>query len=497
MAKNSKIASLETKDLSRKSTQSGMINMGSQVISVVLQLASTIVLARMLSPDAYGLIGMVMAVIAFAGLFKDLGLSTATIQRKELNTAQVTVMFWVNVTIGLGLTLALALLSPLVVWFYERPELKWMTVVLGFNILIASLGAQHSALLNRNMQFKQLSVARIVSAIISFIVSLIGALYGLEHWALVLGAVSASFFNTLLVWLFSGWKPGLPSRNTGSREMIRYGLNLTGFEFVNYFSRNLDNVLIGKVLGSDILGYYSRAYRLIMFPISTIRTPLAAVALPGLSSLQNEQERFKSYYTQLLSILSLVTMPIATLTFAAANPIVNVVLGDKWLPVVPIMKYLAIAAFLQPVSGLFGVVLLALGHAKRHLYCGFISAIAISITFLVSVNYGVEVLAISYAITGYILFVPIFLYASNGTGITLLDFMTGVWRSAVGSISAAVMIVYIDFSTFFQSSFINLVIITLEFTVFYIVCIFILPGGKTQLIELLNRLKQAVSRKKE
>lgn len=496
MAKDSKIGSLDTKDLGRKSMRSGIINIGSQIIAVVLQLASTVVLARMLSPDAYGLIGMVMAVIAFAGLFRDLGLSTATIQRKGLNTEQVSVLFWINVAIGLVLTIILACASPLVVWFYNRPELKWMTVVLGVNILISSLGAQHSALLNRNMRFKKLSIARIASALASFIVALIGAMNGLEHWALVWGAVSASFTNSLLVWVFSGWMPGQPRRNTGSRDMIKYGLNLTGFEFVNYFSRNLDNILIGKVLGAEVLGYYSRAYRLIMFPISTIRTPLASVALPALSSLQSEKVRFRSYYTQLLSILSLVTMPIAAFTYAAAEPIVRVVLGDNWMPVVPIMEWLAVAAFLQPVSGLFGSVLMALGLTKRHLYSGLISAVVISTVFLISVHQGVETMIIAYVLVNYLLFIPIFLYVSKDTGIKLKDFLEGVWRAAVASIVAAVFILIVDFSMLTESSFLDFMLIAVEYALFYALCILLLPGGKPQLLKLFNRIKHAISKKK-
>lgn len=495
MAKDSKISSLDTEDLGRKSMRSGMVNMGAQVISIGLQLASTVVLARMLTPDAYGLLGMVMAVIAFAGLFRDLGLSTATIQRKNLNAAQVSMLFWLNVVIGFGLTITLALSSPLVVWFYDRPELKWMTVVLGVNILISSLGAQHSALLTRNMQFKKLSIARITSALANFIVALIGAIYGLEHWALVWGAVAASFSYSLLVWLFSGWKPGLPTRNTGSREMVHYGLNLTGFEFVNYFSRNLDNILIGKVLGSDILGFYSRAYQLIMFPISNIRTPLASVALPGLSSIQSEKVRFRSYYIQLLGILSLVTMPIAAFTYAASDPIVRVVLGEKWLPVVSIMEWLSVAVFLQPVAGMFGIVLLALGMAKKHLHSGLISAVVTSIVFLVSVKYGVKALTMAYAISGYVLFVPIFLYVSKDTGIRLRDFFEGIWRAAVASVVAVIILRIYDFSTIFDSSFIDLIIVGMEFSLIYVASIMLLPGGKAQLLKLYHQLRQAISKK--
>ncbi|WP_370390809.1 lipopolysaccharide biosynthesis protein [uncultured Winogradskyella sp.] len=492
MSKSNKIVDFDSKDLGRKSVRSGMVNMGGQLLSVIIQLTSTVVLARIISPDSYGIIGMVMAVIIFAGLFRDLGLSTATIQRKEINSNQISVLFWVNAAVGLGLSVLLAFCSPLVVWFYGKPELLWVTVVLGINIFLSSLGAQHAALLNRHMQFVKFNVAKISSALTYFIVALIGALYGMEYWALVLGAVAQTIVNTALVWFFSGWIPGLPQRNTGSRDLIKYGLNLTGFEFVNYFSRNLDNVLIGKVIGAEVLGYYTRAYRLIMFPISNIRTPLAAVALPGLSSIQSEKLLFRSYYTQLLGILSVVTMPIAAFTFFAAEPIVLVVLGLDWLPVAPIMQWLAVAAFLQPVAGLFGVVLLALGLAKRHMHCGLISGIVLSLVFLISVNYGVEVLAMAYAISGYVLFIPIFLYASKNTGINLSDFYKGVWRAALASIISVIILSFIDFADYFDNIYLSVFIKAFEFIITYLAFILILPGGKTLLLMIVNRIRQSL-----
>lgn len=414
--------------------------MGSQAISVGIQLVSTIVLARLLTPEAYGLVGMVMVVIAFAALFKDLGLSSATIQRESITSAQVSVMFWINTCVGALLSLLVALSAPLVVWFYGKPELLWVTVALGGNILLSSLGAQHSALLTRQMRFKDLAVARLSGAVGALIISCAAAFAGWAHWALVAGAIGGSVIQTALFWLFSPWCPGLPQRNTGARSMVRYGLNLTGFELVNFFSRNLDNILIGRVWGDAALGFYSRAYRLVLFPVSQIRTPLVAVAMPALARLQAEPQRFRNYYCRLLSILALACMPLSAFIVVGAEPLILTLLGAKWQAVAPIASWLAVAAFLQPVAGLFGAVLMAKGLANRHFRCGLASSVFLTLIFAFSVRHGVEALAIGYALSGYILFLPVFLYASKGTGIHLSDFFAGVWRPALASIASAALV---------------------------------------------------------
>ena len=492
MSQKQIIEVLNTTDLGKKSMQSGMINMMSQVISIILQLTSTIVLARIINPTSYGIIGMVMAVISFAGLFRDLGLSTATIQRKDLTHDQVSVLFWVNLSLGFGLFVSVALCSPFVVWFYNKPELLWITVVLGVNIFLSSIGAQHAALLNRSMRFKQINIAKIGGALSNFVVALIGALFGLEYWALALGAVANSVVNTSLVWYYSGWTPGRPYKKTGVRDMVKYGLNLTGFEFLNYLSRNLDNILIGKVIGAEALGFYTRAYNLIMFPISNIRTPLASVALPSLSSLQDDLLRFKLYYKQLLEALAIITMPIAGFIFIASKSMVLVLLGEKWLPVAPIMRWLSVAAFLQPVSGLFGLVLLAQGLAKRHLYSGLISAIVLSFVFISSVNFGVETLAMIYAATGYVLFVPIFLFVSRNTGINLKDFFLSVWRAALSTLCAVLLLYFINFSRLIEFQILKLLIDFIQFGLFYFTLLILLPGGRLHLLGLRDRFKQAI-----
>ena len=216
--------------------------------------------------------------------------------------------------------------------------------------------------------------------------------------------------------------------------------------------------------------------------------------MPGLSSIQDDKVRFRSYYIQLLGILAIVTMPIAGFIFIASEPITSVILGEKWMPVAPIMKWLAVAAFLQPVAGLYVMVLIAQGLAKRHLHSGLISGIFLSIVFIITVNYGVETLAMAYAATGYILFVPIFLYVSRNTGISLKDFFLGIWRAALSTVGAVFVVYLFDFYNTMESQFLRLTLEFIQFSFFYFVFLLIIPGGKSHLLSLKNRLKQALSK---
>lgn len=493
MVENSILSKDLSSDLKGKSIRSGVINLASQGISVFLQLGSTIVLARLLTPSDFGLVAMAMTVNVFAGLFKDLGLSAATIQRETITNSQMSSMFWINVLVGFVLCGIVGVGSSSIAYFFENPDLQSIIVVLSSTILISSVGGQHSALLTRRMCFVQLSIARLTGSFAVFLITLILALTGFHYWSLVLGSVFGAVVTSILLWLFSGWVPGRPRFDKEIRDIVFYGLNLTGFEFVNYFSRTLDNILIGKYLGSTELGYYTRAYQLLMFPILQIRQPLSAVALPALSRLQSDPVRFKSYYVQLLNILALCTMPTAVFFFLEADVIIELVLGEQWNRAADIARWLAIAAFLQPVAGLFGVVLVALGLADRHFRCGLFAAIILSIIFLVTVKHGVEALAIGYAVSGYLVFLPIFLYASKGTGIRLSDFCQGIWRPTLASIAAAILLF---FSEYFYSSSISIFYIfsvLLAYSVFYIGIYCVLPGGAIHLCSVLKQLCMALN----
>ena len=395
-----------------------------QAIQVGIQLASTVVLARLLGPEEYGVIAMVMAVAAFAQVFGDLGLSTAAIQKKGLTDAQQTNLFWLNVLVGLVLTCVVAASAPLVVKFYAREELLWVTVAVSINFLIASLGAQHSARLVRDMQFAKKSIATIAGALLTLLLSIYLAYAGCSYWSLVWGRLAGALVAMLLLWCFSPFLPSLPNRGSEMRELVGFGANVTASSFVNYFSRNLDNILIGKYVGAEALGFYGRAYQLLMFPINSLRAPIQAVAFPAMSRLDPNSEEYRRYYSQLVRVVSWLTMPLMAFVCMSADDIVDVVLGDTWADVAPILAILALVGIVQPVSSLRGIIMLSSGQTKRQLKATVMTAILVLSSFCFGINWGVTGIAWSYAIAVWGVALPMQYYSSQNTSIRLSDVLS-------------------------------------------------------------------------
>ena len=200
------------------------------------------------------------------------------------------------------------------------------------------------------MQFKALAIRDVVAMACGIAVGITLAWLGFGYWSLVAVLFTTSVMNCVLVWTICGWRPGPFRRRVGARGMLAFGGNLTAFNVLNYFSRNFDNILIGRVLGSAPLGIYSKAYGLLMLPISQINMPMASVMLPGLSRLQNDSPEYARLFVSAVRAIALVTIPIVVFSFFFSRDIVLVLLGRKWLPVAPVFQLLAPAALFEAIS---------------------------------------------------------------------------------------------------------------------------------------------------
>lgn len=399
-----------------------MVTLLSQGISIAIQLAGTVILARLLLPEDYGILAMVAAVTSFAGLFRDLGLSSAAIQQKNLTRAQQSNLFWLNVAMGTLLTGLVACASPLIVWFYGKSELLWVTVALSFSFLIGSFGSQHGAMLVRNMQYGRKAVTAISGALVGLVVSVALALQGWSYWALVWGNIAGGVTTTISLLVLSPFRPGAMAGGSGIRGMLKFGANVTAFDFVNYFARNLDNVLIGRLSGEASLGLYSRAYQLLMFPINAIRGPINAVAFPAMSRLPAGSIEFRNYYNGIANIVAALSMPITAFLFVNSKEVIYLSLGEQWGEVVPLFSVLAIASFLQPVASLRGTILLSSGQGRRYLMGGVISSSVVSAGFVIGSFWGAVGVAISYVASVLLLALPMHIYCIRGTAIRFGDF---------------------------------------------------------------------------
>lgn len=477
-------------DLKKRSVRGGAITIAAQAIKFILRMGSTVVLARLLSPEDYGLIGMAAVIIGFVQLFKDLGLSAATVQKAEINHQQVSTLFWINLIISCAIALVVVALAPVVAWFYDEPLLRGITLALAINFVFGGLTVQHQALLQRQMRFKHLAKIEIVSMLVGVTVAIASAWYGLGYWALVLMQIATTITNAVTVWIACSWRPGLPVKDSAIRSMLAFGGNLTGFNLVNYFSRNLDNILIGRYWGSQELGLYAKAYQLVLLPIQQINSPITKVALPALSSLQHEPKQYCKYYYKAMLLMSFFGMPMFGFLFASADKAILLVLGKQWLSAVLIYKLLLPAAFNATIGIGLGWAYQSLGFVDRQFRWGVVSSAINAILFLIGVRWGAIGVAAAYGLTRPIFLVAGFVYCFQETPLKVFDLVSYLWRPALASIGAALTLIGIDDLLALD---INIAIAfcldLLLYTLFYLAIWIIVPNGKWTLSEILQLAK--------
>ena len=471
-------------DLKGRSVRGGAITVFSQGCKFVLQTGSTVVLARLLTPADFGLIAMVTAVTGFAMMFSSLGLSTTTVQKAEINHGQVSTLFWINVALGVLVAAVVIGLAPADAWFYDDPRLTPVTMALGVTFVFGGLAVQHRAMLQRHMRFFAIGIVEVVSMAVGVAVAIVAGVFGAGYWSLIIMHIAMAATAAVGNWITFPWLPGLPKRGGGIREMLRFGGNITGYNIVNYFARNADNILIGKFVGATALGFYSKAYGLLMLPIRQIRSPLVSVGLPGLSKLQHDPERYKNYYLKMVQLLAFMTIPMALLLGAYSHQIIMLVLGPQWEQAAPIFSILAFAAVIQPVLGTVAMVMISSGHDKRYFKMGIFSSIAYVISFFAGLPWGATGVAFAYTVVSYLLLVPLLFYSLKGTPIFVSDFFKSMFLPCI----AALIMVFTSRIVFHfctqLANWLALLVVFLTAGLFYLGAYVVLPGGQNVLQEI-------------
>lgn len=425
-------------DLRGHTVRGGMATFGAQGVGFLINLISTALLARLLSPADFGLVAMVTALTGIAGMLKDSGLSAATIQVHTVTHEQVSTLFWLNVLLSVGLALCIAASGPVIAWAYGQPKLQPIAGAIAATFVFDGLAIQHQALLRRQMRFSVLARIQILSAVLAFVVAAASALRGLGYWSLILQAATQQLAGTLLTWGHCRWVPGRPQRNTGVRRMLAFGGYLTGFNFLNYFARNADNVLIGHVWGSGALGLYSKAYGLLTLPLQQINGPISAVAIPALSRLQKDEEKFRELFGQVLGVMSFLVFPLVAWVLVFRNELIRVFLGPQWVEAAPMLAVFALSAFIQPIGNITGVLYMALGRTRRMLAWGLVGCPWLVASFFVGIRYGAFGVAAAYTVATALMIVPLVAFAIAGTCVRWRDFVVAMrYQAGAASVAAA------------------------------------------------------------
>lgn len=424
-------------DLKGHSVRGGAITMSAQAGKFVLQTGSTIVLARLLTPQDYGLVAMVTVVTQFIALFKDLGLSQATVQRTEINQSQVSTLFWINVGASLFLAVLTAALTPAIVWFYDEPRLTSITLVLACSYLFSGLGVQHAALLNRQMRYGALGIIDTLSLAAAITIAIVSTQFGAGYWALVILPITNGIFHTAGHWIACDWRPGPPSWGSDIRSMLAFGGNLTGFQIINYFSRNLDNVLIGWYWGPQALGLYAKAYQLLLLPLQQINGPIRAVAIPTLSRLVDSPDRYKKAYLGIEEKVTMLTLPVVVFLIATSDWLILLLLGPQWMEASRIFAWLSFVALTQPVAYTTTWLFISQDRTRHMLQWGMIGGAISMSSIIAGLPWGPVGVAASYAITGLCIRTPILFWLVGRAGpVRTRDFYHTMAPAACASLCA-------------------------------------------------------------
>jgi PST family polysaccharide transporter len=429
--------SARSSDLHQRSLRGGALAMISQVGNVTTQVISTVVLARILVPEDFGLVAMVSAITGYVAIFVDLGTRDAVAQHVRLASGEASALYWVTAATGLAIALLTVICAPLIASFYGAPKLNTITMAMSVPILLSGLYYQQYALMRRALMFRQLAIIDVSGNAIGAALAILLAHLGYGYWALVWKPAVVSFVTACAVWATCGWWPGRPTFTQGVRTMLRFGLNVTGFSVSDAVSRAMDRVALGYTYGPRELGFYQNALNVYENAIGISAAPLHNVASATLTKLRDNMDALRNAWSTALSSLAFFAAPAFAVLAVVGQDLVVLLLGPKWKTAGIILSILALRGPGQVVANTHGWLHVAAARPDRWRRWGVLNCGFTIIALLCGLRYGAIGVAASYAILIYIIFIPALLYAGHPLGIRTKDVLATVGPQVICALATA------------------------------------------------------------
>jgi PST family polysaccharide transporter len=428
---------MTTKDLKVKALHGGLATMCSQAATFAVRVGSLMVLARLLDPQDFGIVGMVLAVTGVLALFKDFGLSAATVQHATITHEQKSTLFWLNLLVGIVLGTILAAMAPTLAAFYREPRLLNVTLALALGFPIGAAAGQHYALLEREMRFVSLAVAETLSLLISTAIAILMATGGFGYWSLVASQLAATLVSAASTWILTGWIPGPPTRRADVGSIVRFGGTVSLNGVVVHIAYNIEKVLLGRVWGATALGLYGRAYQLVNIPTENINLSLGGVAFAALSRLQNDPERLKSYFLKGYSLVLSVTLPITICCALYAHDLIFLLLGPKWQGSVEVFRLLTPTILIFAIINPFSWLLMSMGRVGRSLRIALVLSPIVIAADVIGLRQGPTGVALAYSTAMALWAVPHIWLCVHGTMFRVRDIAAAAGRPLAAAVAAA------------------------------------------------------------
>ncbi len=468
-------------DLSDRTARGAAVMLLARGLGTALSIGATAVIARFVTPEEFGVVAMVIAILGIARVLEEFGLGDAAIQAERITDGEVTSLAIVNLVAGVGLAAGFMACAPLVAGFYDRPELVSICLALAPLFVFAGLGSQPRAMMRRRFRFRSLAIAQTVSLACAAVTGMVAAIAGLGVWAIVLQHLAGAAALAVGCWIASGWRPRRPAPLASIRPLLGYGLNLGLSQFLNALTRNVDDILIGRWVGPAALGAYGRAFQLMTLPSTQLNQPLTSAVVPALSRLQNDPAGYRRLYRTSVEVIASLAFPLAVFTGVAAPAMVGTLLGPDWSESVPLLRALTPAGLMVSLNVATGWVYLSLGRTDRQLRWRLVGSLAAITGMVAGLPWGALGVAIGLSTARVVMRLPAVIYCFRGTPLHLLDVGEVIWRPVLASVAAGVVTWWLD-----PAGMVDGFRLLIQFTIFlaaWLTGMLAIPGGVGRLRE--------------
>ncbi|MBL1275781.1 MAG: MOP flippase family protein [Ectothiorhodospiraceae bacterium] len=422
------------KDLGVAATRGVFWTGGGQAIRQVIQVVSSIILARLLEPSDFGLLGMAIVFVGIGQLFADFGIGAAIVQSKNVRDIELSTSFWANLIFAGLLVVGLIAIAPFVADFYDDERVLTVLSVLAFSLLISGATVVPRAILYKNLQFGLIAKAQVVGSMVGAVIAVTLAMNGFGIWSLVAQPICGSLVNVSMTLRYSQWWPRWQFSWKSITHLVSFSANVLGADLLNYAHRNGDKLIVGKFLGTASLGYYSLAYQLMLYPLSQVSSVIVKVLFPTLSQMQDDKKRYRAAYLKSVSAIAIVTFPMMVGLFVISEDFVMLAFGEKWMPMVPVLEILCWVGMLQSISTTVGIIYLSTGQVRRGFYYTLFATPVMLVGVVVGLKWGLTGVAMGYAIAATLVTYVNYFVAFPIIGLKISEFHRFLARPFLASV---------------------------------------------------------------
>ncbi|MGQ9455043.1 MAG: lipopolysaccharide biosynthesis protein [Armatimonadota bacterium] len=385
-------------DVGREARRGGVWAVISYAFTKATGFVSSIVLARLLLPEDYGLIGMTSTVLGAAQVIGNLGIGAALVHKRGDVDEHANTMWWLDMLLGFFLFSVANLLSPLAVSYYHEPKLRWLILAASTNFLINPLGGAMGTLLRRDLQFKTLQGVTIVATFVNSTLSVIFAVCGARVWSFVYPYIIANLVQVGILWRLCSFRPRLRVRWGLARGLVSFGWKLSLSSVFLYINENVGYILLGSLMGGAKLGLYVFAYNLGTWIIQNVWVPISSITFPTFSALQEEPERARGMFMKLLGLVAFIGLPIVSMQWALASLYIGSIYSTKWLDSVTAFRLIALYGMVRAVCSPALNLIAAMGRPDVNLKLNAAACPVLVIAVFIGSRHGINGVAAATAL---------------------------------------------------------------------------------------------------